>query len=70
MTPMWLPKDQISTWRAAQVKDERNKRRLGRKASKDGEAGGAVVVPSAGAAPAPPPSKRAKMTKIKASTGR
>jgi len=56
MTPMWLSKDQISTWRAAQVKDEKNKRRLGRKASKDGEAGGAVGVPSAGAAPAPPPS--------------
>ena len=70
MTPMWLSKDQISTWRAAQVKDDVNKRRLGREASKDDEAGGAVVVPSAGAAPAPPPSKRAKMTKIKASTGR
>ena len=70
MTPMWLSKDQISTWRAAQVKDDVNKRRLGREASKDGEAGGAVVVPSAGAAPAPPPSKRTKMTKIKASTGR
>jgi len=67
MTPMWLSKDQISTWRAAQVKDEKNKSRLGREASKDGEAGGAVVVPSAGAAPAPPPSKRTKMTKIKTS---
>ena len=27
-----------------------------------GEAGGAVVVPSAGAAPAPPPSKKTKIT--------
>ena len=70
MTPMWLSKDQISTWRAAQVKDEKNKRRLGRKASKDGEAGGAVGVPSAGAAPAPPPSKKTKTTKITTSTGR
>ena len=64
MTPMWLSKDQISTWRAAQVKDEKAARRLGRKAEK-GEGGVAGEVPSAGAAPAPPPSKRTK----KAGTG-
>ena len=32
MTPMWLSKDQISTWRAAQCKGEKAARQLGRKA--------------------------------------
>ena len=63
-TPIWLSKDQISTWRAAQVKDEMAARLLGRRAEK-GKGGVAGEVLSAGAAPAPPPSKRTK----KAGTG-
>ena len=58
-TPVWLSKDQISTWRAAQVKDGKAARLLGRKAE-NGEWGVAGEVSSAGAAPAPPPSKRTK----------
>jgi len=44
--------------------------RLGRRALKDGKADVAAVVPSAGAAPAPLPSKRTKMSQIKTSKGR
>ena len=60
MTPMWLSKDQISTWRAAQFKDEKNRRRQGRKAANGRGTGVADAVPSAGAATVPPPSKKIK----------
>ena len=60
MTPMWLSKDQISTWRAAQFKDEKNRRQQGRKAANGRGTGVADAVPSAGAAPVPPPSKKMK----------